>query len=30
VWGTSQYSLLGPYFTLLVAGFAAHATLSAA
>jgi PAS domain S-box-containing protein len=27
VWGTSQYSLLGPYFTLLVAGFAAHAII---
>jgi PAS domain S-box-containing protein len=26
-WGTSQYSLLGPYFTLLVAGFAAHAII---
>jgi PAS domain S-box-containing protein len=27
VWGTSQYSLLGPYFTLFVAGFAAHAII---
>lgn len=27
VWGTSQYSLLGPYFSLLVAGFAAHAII---
>ena len=25
--GSSQYSLLGPYFTLLVAGFAAHAII---
>jgi PAS domain S-box-containing protein len=25
VWGTSQYSLLGPYFTLIMALFAAHA-----
>jgi PAS domain S-box-containing protein len=27
LWGTSQYSLLGPYFSLLVAGFAAHAII---
>ena len=27
VWGTSRYSLLGPYFTLLMAGFAAHAII---
>jgi PAS domain S-box-containing protein len=27
VWGTSQYSLLGPYFTLFLAGFAAHAII---
>jgi PAS domain S-box-containing protein len=26
-WGTSKYSLLGPYFTILVAGFAAHAII---
>jgi PAS domain S-box-containing protein len=24
-WGTSRYSLLGPYFSLILAGFAAHA-----
>ena len=27
VWGTSRYSLLGPYFTLIMAGFAAHAII---
>jgi PAS domain S-box-containing protein len=27
VWGTSKYSLLGPYFTLFMAGFAAHAII---
>jgi PAS domain S-box-containing protein len=27
VWGTSRYSLLGPYFTLFLAGFAAHAII---
>jgi PAS domain S-box-containing protein len=26
-WGTSRYSLLGPYFTLFMAGFAAHAII---
>lgn len=27
VWGTSRYSLLGPYFSLILAGFAAHAII---
>jgi len=27
VWKTSRYSTLGPYFSLVVAGFAAHAII---
>jgi PAS domain S-box-containing protein len=27
IWKTSQYSLLGPYFSLILAGFAAHAII---
>ena len=27
IWGTSRYSLLGPYFSLILAGFAAHAII---
>jgi PAS domain S-box-containing protein len=27
VWSSSRYSLLGPYFTLIMAGFAAHAII---